>query len=395
MNPNMNLLQPYPFQRLNTLFADIRPNPEYSPVNLSIGEPKHKTPEIIQASFIKHMSGLAHYPTTKGSLSLRQAIADWATSRYNIPMLDVEKQVIPVNGSREALFAIAQAVIDSTKPNPVVISPNPFYQIYEGAALLAGAEPYFINTLPDNDYKMDFSEVPTSVLNRTQLVYVCSPGNPSGKVMSLDEWKKLFDLSDQYGFIIAADECYSEIYFDEKNPPIGALQAAHLLGRDYSRLIVFGSLSKRSNVPGMRSGFVAGDAGIIEKFLLYRTYHGCAMNPAAQEASIAAWADEAHVIENRRLYTEKFNTVAPMLKKVWPKVQMPDAAFYLWVQTDEPDTEVARRLYADLNITVLPGSYLARKAHGLNPGEGFIRMALVATLEECVEAAQRIQQRLG
>ena len=395
MNPNMNLLQPYPFQRLNTLFADITPNPEYTPVNLSIGEPKHKTPEIIQASFIKHMSGLAHYPTTKGSLGLRQAIADWATKRYSIPMLDVEKQVIPVNGSREALFAIAQAVIDQSKSNPVVISPNPFYQIYEGAALLAGAEPYFINTLPDNDYKMDFTEVPPSVLSRTQLVYVCSPGNPSGKVMSLDEWKTLFDLSDQYGFIIAADECYSEIYFDEKNPPIGALQAAHLLGRDYSRLIVFGSLSKRSNVPGMRSGFVAGDAGIIEKFLLYRTYHGCAMNPAAQEASIAAWADEAHVIENRRLYTEKFNTVAPMLKKVWPKVQMPDAAFYLWVQTDEPDTEVARRLYADLNITVLPGSYLARKAHGLNPGEGFIRMALVATLDECVEAAQRIQQRLG
>lgn len=395
MNPNMNLLQPYPFQRLNTLFADITPNPEYTPVNLSIGEPKHKTPEIIQASFIKHMSGLAHYPTTKGSLGLRQAIADWATKRYSIPMLDIEKQVIPVNGSREALFAIAQAVIDQTKSNPVVISPNPFYQIYEGAALLAGAEPYFINTLPDNDYKMDFTEVPSSVLSRTQLVYVCSPGNPSGKVMSLDEWKTLFDLSDQYGFIIAADECYSEIYFDEENPPIGALQAAHILGRDYSRLIVFGSLSKRSNVPGMRSGFVAGDAGIIERFLLYRTYHGCAMNPAAQEASIAAWADETHVIENRILYTEKFNTVAPMLKKVWPKVQMPDAAFYLWVQTDESDTEVARRLYADLNITVLPGSYLAREAHGLNPGEGFIRMALVATLDECVEAAQRIQQRLG
>jgi N-succinyldiaminopimelate aminotransferase len=393
MNQNMNLLQPYPFQRLNTLFADITPNSKYTPVNLSIGEPKHKTPEIIQASFIKHINGLAHYPTTKGSLGLRQAIADWATSRYSIPMLDVEKQVIPVNGSREALFAIAQAVIDSTKPNPVVISPNPFYQIYEGAALLAGAEPYFINTLPDNDYKMDFSEVPTSVLNRTQLVYVCSPGNPSGKVMSLDEWKTLFDLSDQYGFMIAADECYSEIYFDEQNPPIGALQAAHLLGRDYSRLMVFGSLSKRSNVPGMRSGFVAGDAGIIEKFLLYRTYHGCAMNPAAQEASIAAWADETHVIENRRLYTEKFKTVAPMLKKVWPKVQMPEAAFYLWVQTDEPDTEVARRLYADLNITVLPGSYLAREAHGMNPGEGFIRMALVATLDECVSAAERIQQQ--
>ncbi len=395
MNQNMNLLQPYPFQRLKTLFEDITPNPQYTPVNLSIGEPKHKTPEIIQASFINNIAGLAHYPTTKGSLALRQAIADWATRRYQIPMLDVEKEIIPVNGSREALFALAQAVIDTTKPNPVVISPNPFYQIYEGAALLAGAEPYFINTLSENAYAMDFTEVPVAILNRTQLVYVCSPGNPSGKVMSLDEWKTLFDLSEQYGFIIAADECYSEIYFDEKNPPIGALQAANELGRDYSRLVVFGSLSKRSNVPGMRSGFVAGDAGIIEKFLLYRTYHGCAMNPAAQEASIAAWADEAHVIENRRLYTEKFNTIAPMLKKVWPKVKMPDAAFYLWVQTDEPDTEVARRLYADLNITVLPGSYLAREAHGINPGEGFIRMALVATLKECIEAAQRIQQRQG
>ncbi len=393
MNQNMNLLQPYPFQRLKALFADITPNPEYTPVNLSIGEPKHKTPEIIQASFIKHIAGLAHYPTTKGSLGLRQAIADWASNRYNIPMLDVENEIIPVNGSREALFALAQAVIDTTKPNPVIISPNPFYQIYEGAALLAGAEPYFINTLSEHGYKMDFTEVPAAVLNRTQLVYVCSPGNPSGKVMSLDEWKTLFELSDQYGFVIAADECYSEIYFDEQNPPVGALQAAHLLGRDYSRLIVFGSLSKRSNVPGMRSGFVAGDAVIIEKFLLYRTYHGCAMNPAAQEASIAAWTDETHVIENRRLYTEKFNTVAPMLKTVWPKVQMPDAAFYLWVQTDEDDTQVARRLYADLNITVLPGSYLARTAHGINPGKGFIRMALVATLQECVEASQRIQQR--
>ncbi|HSR01217.1 MAG TPA: succinyldiaminopimelate transaminase, partial [Methylophilaceae bacterium] len=332
---------------------------------------------------------------TKGSLGLRQAIADWACQRYNIPMLDVENEIIPVNGSREALFAIAQAVIDTSKPNPVVISPNPFYQIYEGAALLAGAEPYFINTLSEYGYKMDFTEVPASVLNRTQLVYVCSPGNPSGKVMSLDEWKTLFELSDQYGFIIASDECYSEIYFDEKNPPIGALQAAHLIGRDYSRLIVFGSLSKRSNVPGMRSGFVSGDAGIIEKFLLYRTYHGCAMNPAAQEASITAWTDETHVIENRRLYTEKFNTVAPMLKIVWPKVQMPDAAFYLWLQTDEDDTEIARRLYADLNITVLPGSYLARTAHGINPGKGFIRMALVATLQECVESSQRIQQRQG
>ena len=390
-NQNLSLLQPYPFQRLNQLFADITPNSQYNPVNLSIGEPKHQTPAIIQQSLIDNIAGLANYPTTKGTLALREAISSWAARRFNIPALDVEKEIIPVNGSREALFALAQAVIDTTKPNPVVISPNPFYQIYEGAALLAGAEPYFINTLPETQHAMDFSTVPTDVLNRTQLVYVCSPGNPSGKVMSLADWKALFALSDKYGFTIAADECYSEIYFDEANPPLGALQAANQLGRDYSRLIVFSSLSKRSNVPGLRSGFVAGDADIIAKFLLYRTYHGCAMNPAAQAASVTAWGDESHVIENRRLYTEKFNTIAPLLKTVWPAVEMPDAAFYLWVQTGQDDTALAVQLKRDLNITVLPGSYLAREAHGVNPGKGFIRMALVATLEECVEAAQRIQ----
>jgi len=390
-NQNLSLLQPYPFQRLNQLFADITSNSQYNPVNLSIGEPKHQTPAIIQQSLIDNIAGLANYPTTKGTLALREAISSWAARRFNIPALDVEKEIIPVNGSREGLFALAQAVIDTTKPNAVVISPNPFYQIYEGAALLAGAEPYFINTLPETQHTVDFSTVPTDVLNRTQLVYVCSPGNPSGKVMSLVDWKALFALSDQYGFTVAADECYSEIYFDEANPPLGALQAANQLGRDYSRLIVFGSLSKRSNVPGLRSGFVAGDADIIAKFLLYRTYHGCAMSPAAQAASVAAWGDESHVIENRRLYTEKFNTITPMLKTVWPAVEMPDAAFYLWVQTGQDDTALAVQLKRDLNITVLPGSYLAREAHGVNPGKGFIRMALVATLDECIEAAQRIQ----
>ncbi len=392
MNQNLNLLQPYPFQRLKDLFAGSTPNTKYNPVNLSIGEPKHTTPAIIQESLIRNIAGLANYPTTIGSLELRQAIADWASRRYGIPALDVNKEIIPVNGSREALFSFAQAVIDTTKPNPVVISPNPFYQIYEGAAFLAGAEPYFINTLPESQHRMYFDDVPVSVLNRTQLVYVCSPGNPSGKVMSLDDWKQLFQLSDQYGFVIAADECYSEIFFDETNPPLGALQAAHQLGRDYSRLIVFSSLSKRSNVPGMRSGFVAGDATIIAKFLLYRTYHGCAMSPAVQAASTTAWNDEAHVVENRRLYSEKFNTITPLLKQVWSAVEMPDAAFYLWVQTEQDDTKLALQLYRDLNITVLPGSFLAREAHGINPGKGFIRMALVATLSECIEAAQRIQQ---
>jgi N-succinyldiaminopimelate aminotransferase len=392
MNENLNLLQPYPFQRLRDLFEGIAPNSQYTAVNLSIGEPKHETPKIIQKSLIDHIAGLANYPTTLGSVELRQAIANWATRRYGIPTLDIDKEIIPVNGSREALFALAQAVIDTSKPNPVVISPNPFYQIYEGAAFLAGAEPYFINTLPENQHKMDFSTVPSDVLNRTQLVYVCSPGNPSGKVMSLDDWQELFKLSDQYGFVIAADECYSEIYFDETNPPLGALQAANKLGRDYSRLVVFSSLSKRSNVPGMRSGFVAGDSAIIAKFLLYRTYHGCAMSPAIQAASETAWNDEAHVVENRRLYTEKFSTITPMLKTVWSAVEMPDAAFYLWIQTNQDDTAVAIKLKRDANITVLPGSYLARDAHGINPGKGFIRMALVAPLAECVETAQRIQQ---
>jgi N-succinyldiaminopimelate aminotransferase len=391
MNQNLDLLQPYPFQRLRDLFKDIKPNNDFSPINLSIGEPKHETPQLIKDAFINHLSGLANYPTTIGVLALRETISEWLSKRYNIPALSPDKAILPVNGSREALFAFAQAVIDTSKSKPVVISPNPFYQIYEGAAFLAGAEPYFLNTLPENQHAMDFDSVPTDILSRTQLVYVCSPGNPTGKVMSLDQWKRLFELSDQFGFIIAADECYSEIYFEENNAPLGALQAAHQLGRDNKNLVVFSSLSKRSNVPGMRSGFVAGDEKIIEKFTLYRTYHGCAMNPAVQAASIAAWKDELHVMDNRKQYKEKFKTVIPMLSKVW-NVEAPDAAFYLWVNTQQSDTALAVQLYHQLNITVLPGSYLARDAHGINPGKGFIRMALVASLDECVEAAQRIQQ---
>jgi len=391
MNPNLNLLQPYPFQRLRELFSGITPNQRLEPINLSIGEPKHATPALIKDALVNNLAGLANYPTTAGVVELRQAISHWATRRYGIPALDVEKEIIPINGSREALFAFAQAVIDSSKPAPVVISPNPFYQIYEGAAFLAGAQPYFLNTLPESGHAMDFGSVPESILQRTQLVYLCSPGNPSGKVMGLEQWKEVFELSDRYGFTIAADECYSEIYFDEATPPLGALQAAHKLGRDYTRLVIFSSLSKRSNVPGMRSGFVAGDAKILEKFLLYRTYHGCAMSPAVQAASIAAWNDEAHVIENRRLYDEKFKTVTPILQGMLD-VAMPDAAFYLWARTAMPDTEFAVKLYRDFNVTVLPGSYLAREAHGVNPGENFIRLALVASLEECVEAAKRIKR---
>jgi len=395
MNPHLQLLQPYPFQRLRDLFKGITPNPAYSAINLSIGEPKHATPKLIQDALVQNIAGLANYPTTVGVLGLREAISQWIARRYNIPALNPETAILPVTGSREALFAFAQVIVDGSKKDPVVISPNPFYQIYEGAAFLAGATPYFINTLPsehtEQDHVMDVESVPADVLKRTQLLYVCSPGNPSGKVMTLDQWKTIFALSDRYGFVIAADECYSEIYFEEGQAPLGALQAAHLLGRDYTNLVVFSSLSKRSNVPGMRSGFVAGDEKIIAQFALYRTYHGCAMNPAVQAASIAAWNDEAHVIENRRLYAEKFNTVTPMLNQVWATYQ-PDAAFYLWIQTQQADTEVAIKLYRDLNITVLPGSFLAREAHGVNPGAGFIRMALVASLAECVDASTRIQQ---
>lgn len=391
MNPDLNKLQPYPFQRLRDLFQGVTPNPEYTPINLSIGEPKHTTPSLIQEALVRNIAGLANYPTTAGVIALREAIASWINRRYGIPALNPEREILPVNGSREALFALAQAVIDRSQPAPVVISPNPFYQIYEGAALLAGAEPYYLNTLPDNDFSMDFASVPPDVMQRTQLVYVCSPGNPSGKIMTLTDWQALFALSDRYGFVIAADECYSEIYFDEQTPPLGALQAAHQLGRDYTRLVVFSSLSKRSNVPGMRSGFVAGDAAIIEKFLLYRTYHGCAMSPAVQSASIAAWNDETHVVENRRLYAEKFAAVTPLIQARL-QVQAPEAAFYLWANTGVSDTDFALKLYRDFNVTVLPGSYLARESHGLNPGQGFVRLALVASLEECLEAAHRIQQ---
>ncbi|MDD2832880.1 MAG: succinyldiaminopimelate transaminase [Methylotenera sp.] len=393
MNPNLNLLQPYPFQRLRDLFKGITPNPDYKAINLSIGEPKHATPQLIKDALVNHLAGLANYPTTIGSNELREAISAWISRRYAIPAPNAEKAILPVNGSREALFAFAQAVIDKTKPAPVVISPNPFYQIYEGAALLAGASPYFINTLPQNNHEMDFNSVPAEVLARTQLVYVCSPGNPSGKVMSVSQWKSIFELSDRYGFVIAADECYSEIYFDEALPPLGALQAAHQLGRDYKNLVVFSSLSKRSNVPGMRSGFVAGDEKIIEAFTLYRTYHGCAMNPAVQAASIAAWKDETHVIENRTQYAAKFKNVTPLLTNTF-EVSVPDAAFYLWAKIKDAnisDAELAVRLYRDLNITVLPGSFLAREAHGVNPGENFIRMALVASQDACIEAANRIK----
>ena len=388
MNPDLNKLQPYPFQKLTALFREVQPNRDYRPISLSIGEPKHATPQFIRETLAANLDGLANYPTTAGSDTLRNAIAGWLAARYAIPQPDAKTQVLPVNGSREALFAFAQTVIDRSKNAPVVVCPNPFYQIYEGAALLAGATPCFLNTLPEDNYALNFAQLPEQVWQRTQLIYVCSPGNPNGHVMSQEEWQTLFEMSDRYGFVIASDECYSEIYFD--TPPLGALQAAQQLGRgDYRNLVVFSSLSKRSNVPGMRSGFVAGDAGIIEKFTLYRTYHGSAMNPAIQAASIAAWNDEAHVAENRHLYAEKFAKVLEILKPVLP-VTLPDASFYLWIRTPVADTAFAQALYRDYNVAVLPGSYLARTAQGTNPGENFVRLALVANTEETVEAAQRI-----
>jgi N-succinyldiaminopimelate aminotransferase len=393
MNPDLQKLQPYPFQKLAALFREVQPNPDYRAISLSIGEPKHATPQFIRDALTNNLDGLANYPTTAGSDALRSTIANWLAARYGIPPLNAKTQVLPVNGSREALFAFAQAVIDRTKNNPAVVCPNPFYQIYEGAAFLAGATPSFLNTLPEDNYALNFSQLPEDIWQRTQLIYVCSPGNPTGRVMPLAEWKTLFEMSDRHGFVIASDECYSEIYFSEQ--PLGALQAAHRLGRsDYKNLVMFSSLSKRSNVPGMRSGFVAGDAKVIEKFALYRTYHGSAMNPAIQAASIAAWNDETHVAENRRLYAEKFAKVVEILKPVLP-VTMPDAGFYLWIRTPIADPAFAQGLYRDYNVTVLPGSYLARSADGVNPGENFVRLALVAGIEEAVEAAQRIAEFVG
>ena len=391
MDPNLATLQPYPFQKLSALLAGLKPDAALRPISLSIGEPKHATPQFIRDVLIEQLGGLSSYPATAGGEPLRKAIAAWIEQRYRIEKIDPATQVLPVNGSREALFAFAQAVIDRSRERPAVVAPNPFYQIYEGAIILAGAEPHFLNLMADNGLIVDLQQLPEEVWRRTQLIYVCTPGNPTGKVMTLDEWRALFDLSDRHGFVIASDECYSEIYFDESKPPLGGLEAAHRLGRgDFRRLVAFSSLSKRSNVPGMRSGFVAGDAAILAKFLLYRTYHGCAMSPAVQAASAAAWSDEKHVQENRRLYKEKFEKTLAILSPV-TEVNMPQAAFYLWLRTPIDDTEFAKQLFGQYNVTVVPGSYLAREAHGINPGRNFIRVALVAPVEECLEAAQRLK----
>lgn len=397
LNPRLDTLQTYPFQKLATLIAGTVERKGLPRVNLSIGEPRHATPSLIGAALTAGLGSLSNYPSTQGPATLRQAIADWAQRRYGLPALDIGSQVLPVNGSREALFAIAQAVVtppagesEASAARPVVISPNPFYQIYEGAALLAGAEPYYLNTVAASGYVPDLASVPAEVWARTQLFYICSPGNPTGAVLNLDFWDELFLLADRHGFVIASDECYSEIYFDEARPPLGALQAAQALGRDdYRQLIVFGSLSKRSNAPGLRSGYAIGESALMKKFLLYRTYHGCAMSEAVAAASVAAWRDEVHVRENRVLYKAKFDALLPILAPV-TGVARPDAGFYLWLPTPVDDETFVKTLLAEENVLLLPGSYLAREAHGLNPGANHARIALVAPFDDCVEGAKRI-----
>jgi N-succinyldiaminopimelate aminotransferase len=387
VNSRLSQLQPYPFEKLRALLAGL--TPAGRPIPLSIGEPQHTTPDLIRRAITDHLDGLSVYPATAGQDRLRETIAEWFARRYRLEALDPRTQVLPVNGTREALFAFGQAVIDPSRATPAVVCPNPFYQIYEGAALLAGAEPLFLNQTETNRFGLDFNSLKEQEWQRTQLLYVCSPANPSGRVLTLDEWRALFAYSDRYGFVIASDECYSEIY--DSQAPLGALEAAQQLGRaGFPNLVVFNSLSKRSNAPGLRSGAIAGDAGLLEAFLLYRTYHGSAMSHVVQHASIAAWSDETHVEENRRQYRQKFDVLVAMLAPVM-RAPKPDAGFYLWARVpDGDDARFARELFAATHVTVLPGQYLARDAHGTNPGRGYVRMALVPPLADCIEAAERI-----
>ena len=392
MNPYLPQLHPYPFEKLAQLKQGIIPPADKTPIALSIGEPQHATPEFIKAAIRDHIDTLGNYPTTKGLPELRDAISEWVAQRFQLPVeaMHADTQVLPVNGTREALFAFAQCVLNADE-KPLVIMPNPFYQIYEGAALLAGAEPYYLNTLAENQYLPDFDSVPESAWQRCQLLYICSPGNPTGAVIEQVTHEKLIKLSLQYDFVIASDECYSEIYDDESNPPQGLLQSAYAMGHtSFKNCVIFHSLSKRSNAPGLRSGFVAGDAQILEQFFKYRTYHGCAMPVPTQYASIAGWQDEVHVRENRHFYREKFAAVTEILGSAC-ELQQPPASFYLWVKTSVDDAEFAQQLFAQENVTVLPGRYLSRETNGVNPGKNHVRMALVALLEECIDAAHRIK----
>lgn len=397
MTPNLKHLHPYPFEKLAQLKRDITPPSAKPHIALSMGEPTHATPHLIQEALLTHLHGLANYPTTKGILELRQTIAEWISRRFQIPpdAVNAETQVLPVNGTREALFSFAQCLIDTTKAAPVVIMPNPFYQIYEGAALLAGAEPYYLNTLEDSGYLPDFDSVPDEIWQRCQLIYICSPGNPTGSVIDQASHEKLLNLAEKHDFVIASDECYTEIYDDEANPPPGLLQTSYNMGNTtFKRCVIFHSLSKRSNAPGLRSGFVAGDTELLKHYFQYRTYHGCAMPLPSQHASIQAWQDEKHVIENRRLYREKFAAFIDILGDICT-VTKPPASFYVWLKTPISDTEFAQQLFAKQNITVLPGSYLSRDFDGTNPGLNHVRIALVAPLDECIEAAQRIKDFLN
>jgi N-succinyldiaminopimelate aminotransferase len=403
LNSLLDSLKPYPFEKLRLELASVVPNKALSPVNLSIGEPKHPTPDVITKALINNLAGLSAYPATAGTLNLRVSMADWLKRRHRLTNLDAATQVLPVNGSREALFAFAQTVLDTRRKTPEtaaktiwVVSPNPFYQIYEGAALLAGAKPFYIEQSERNDFRCDWRTISDAIWADTQLLFVCSPGNPTGSVMPQAEWDYLFEKSKQFGFVIASDECYSEIYFDEARPPLGALQAAQVHGlSDYARLVIFSSLSKRSNVPGMRSGLVAGDAALIKAFLLYRTYHGSAMSQTIQAASIAAWDDEAHVIANRSAYKEKFEAITATVNQYLP-CQIPEAGFYLWAKVpsavlDGDDLALVKALYRDQNLLLLPGSLLGRISNNHNPGAGFVRLALVENLNACIEGADRIR----
>ena len=390
MNPNLAKLQPYPFEKLTKLKAEANITCDLPHIALSIGELKHESPKFVMDAMANNLDKLANYPTTKGIPELRQAIADWATKRFQLTALSSETQVLPVNGTREAIFAFTQAMTEG-KTDALIVSPNPFYQIYEGAAYLAGAEPHYLPCLEENGFNPDFDAVPAEIWDRAQILFTCSPGNPTGAVISIEQLEKLIALADKHDFIIAGDECYSEIYVNSAQPPVGLLEACAKLGRhDYKRCVVFHSLSKRSNLPGLRSGFVAGDADVLANFFKYRTYHGCAMSLPNQLASIAAWGDEAHVEENRRLYTEKFKAVLDILSPVMD-VKQSEASFYLWAKTPINEEAFAQRLFAEQQVTVLPGSYLSRTIEGINPGANRIRMALVAEVEECIEAAKRIK----
>lgn len=390
MNPFINKLQPYPFEKLAELKAGVKAPEHLQHIALSIGEPKHAPPSFVLENLRANMHEIAKYPTTKGIDELRKCIAEWLEKRFKLCSVNANTEVLPVNGTREALFSFAQACVDASQKDALVMSPNPFYQIYEGAAFLAGAEPYFLNCLESHQFIPDYDSIPENIWKRCQLLFVCSPGNPTGAITSMEQFKKLIELAHRYDFVIASDECYSEIYPDENNPPPGLLQASEAMGnKNFSRCVVFHSLSKRSNLPGLRSGFVAGDAQLLAQFLKYRTYHGCAMSIPTQLASIAAWSDETHVLQNRDYYRQKFSTFFDLLKPHFD-ISMPDAGFYFWLKTPIADTDFALQLFAQQNITVLPGRYLSRDINKVNPGEGYVRMAMVAEVDECQQAAHRL-----